>query len=44
MNYVKIMNACLGFYNYMRKKAIKRSDRYNCMKRLSADATKLTKE
>lgn len=44
MNYIKMMNAYFGFYNYMRKKAIKRSDRYNCMQRLSAEATKLTKE
>ena len=44
MNYIKIMNAYFGFYNYMHKKAIRRSDRYNCMKRLSATATQLTKE
>lgn len=34
MNYVKLMKAYLGFYDKMRKAAIKRSDRYCCKVRI----------
>lgn len=44
MNYIKMMNLYFGFYNYMRKRAIKRSDRFNCINRLDSSAIQLTQE